>query len=239
MQFKAYTDKGYIRERNEDNHLLKLDPYPVVVVADGMGGHRAGKIASKIAVESIDNYDFNFDYTENILDEIKEAVILANNQIIEKGRKNPSQQGMGTTISLAIVYNKKLFIGHVGDSRIYLYRNKQLERITTDDSLVNELIKKGKISPEDAFDHPQKHILTQALGLDEHINIEVDEISLKQGDILLFCTDGLTDMLREEEISKIVNSYNSDIEILAKKLGDKALENGGNDNVTLITGIIN
>ena len=238
MKFKAYTDKGNIRERNEDNYLIKLDPYPIIVVADGMGGHKAGKVASNIAVESIKGFKFTFN-NNNMLYDIKNAVKDANNKIIKKGSENPVQQGMGTTISLAVVIDNQLYIGHVGDSRIYLYRNQQLQRITTDDSLVNELVKKGKISSEEAFDHPQKHILTQALGLEKDIKVETNNILLKENDILLFCTDGLTDMIREQEIANIIDSNTSDIEVLARKLGDKALENGGNDNITLITGIIN
>ncbi|MGM0410464.1 MAG: Stp1/IreP family PP2C-type Ser/Thr phosphatase [Bacillota bacterium] len=237
MKFESFTTKGNVRKNNEDNFLLKLKPFPLIVVADGMGGHKAGDVASQVAVDLIKNYEFEFE--KEILDEIEDLFNMVNKEIITIGSKNPEYKGMGTTLSLALIYNNKLYIGHIGDSRIYIYRNSKLEKITTDDSLVNELIEKGKISKGEAFNHPQKHILTQALGTDYKINIEKKIVELKDNDILLFCTDGLTDMIREEKIEEIIANNFSDINILAKKLGKKALENGGSDNITLITGIIN
>lgn len=237
MKFESFTTKGNVRKNNEDNFLLKLKSFPLIVVADGMGGHKAGDVASQVAVDLIKNYEFEFE--KEILDEIEGLFNMVNKEIITIGSKNPEYKGMGTTLSLALIYNNKLYIGHIGDSRIYIYRNSKLEKITTDDSLVNELIEKGKISKGEAFNHPQKHILTQALGTDYKINIEKKIVELKDNDILLFCTDGLTDMIREEKIEEIIANNFSDINILARKLGKKALENGGSDNITLITGIIN
>ena len=237
MEFKSFTSKGNVRENNEDNYLLKLEPYPLIVVADGMGGHRAGDVASQIAVDFIKKYKFDLDH--DILAEIENLIKMINEKIINKGKKNQKYKGMGTTLSLALIYKKKLYIGHIGDSRIYLYRNQKLEKVTTDDSLVNELIESGRLSPGEAFDHPQKHILTQALGTDYDINIEKETVKLKDDDILMFCTDGLTDMIREKRIEEIIAEHTSDINTLAQKLGNKALENGGSDNITLITGIIN
>ena len=237
MEFESFTSKGNIRENNEDNFLIKHEPFPLIVVADGMGGHKAGDVASQVAVDLIKNYEFEFD--KEILDEVEDLINMVNREIINLGSKNPEYKGMGTTLSLALIYNNKLYIGHIGDSRIYIYRNANLEKITTDDSLVNELIENGKISKGEAFNHPQKHILTQALGTDFTINIENKIIELNDNDILLFCTDGLTDMIREEKIEEIITNNFSDINILTKKLGKKALENGGSDNITLITGIIN
>lgn len=237
MKFQSFTNRGNVRKNNEDNYLLKLEPFPLIVVADGMGGHRAGDIASKIAVDFIKNYEFNL--KKDISAEIKELIYRTNDKIIREGSEKPEYRGMGTTLSLALIFKKTLYVGHIGDSRIYLYRNGSLEKITTDDSFVNELIESGRISSGEAFDHPQKHILTQALGIDDDINVENDKLSLKKDDILLFCTDGLTDMIREDRIEEIIDSFSSDIDGLAQKLGKKALENGGSDNITLITGIIN
>lgn len=236
MEFKSFSSKGNVRKNNEDNYLLREDPFPVIVVADGMGGHRAGDVASQMAVDLIKNYEFNLE--NNILDEIKDLVNMVNNKIIDKGEENPEYKGMGTTLSLALIYDKNVYIGHIGDSRIYLFREKKLKKITTDDSLVNELIENGRLNPNEAFDHPQKHILTQALGIDEEINIETNKIKLQDDDLLLFCTDGLTDMIREEKIEEIISNH-TDLNTLTQKLGKKALENGGSDNITLITGIIN
>ena len=235
MEFKSFSSKGNVRKNNEDNYLLRKEPCPVIVVADGMGGHRAGDVASQMAVDLIKKYKFNFE--NNILNELNSLITMINNKIIEKGEENPEYKGMGTTLSLALIYNKKIYIGHIGDSRIYLFRDNELKKITTDDSLVNELIESGRLNPNEAFDHPQKHILTQALGIEEDINIETNEMELKDNDILLFCTDGLTDMIREENIEDIISNH-SDLNTITKKLGKKALENGGSDNVTLITGII-
>lgn len=237
MKFESFTSKGNIRENNEDNYLLQHKPFPLIVVADGMGGHKAGDVASQVAVDLIKNYEFELE--NDILEEIEKLINIVNKEIINIGSNNPEYKGMGTTLSLALINDNKLYIGHIGDSRIYNYRNSSLEKITTDDSLVNELIENGKISKGEAFNHPQKHILTQALGTDFEINIEKNIIELKNNDILLFCTDGLTDMIREEKIEEIMSNNFSDINILAKKLGKKALENGGNDNITLITGKIN
>lgn len=236
MEFKSFSSKGNVRKNNEDNYLLRKDPCPVIVVADGMGGHRAGDVASQMAVDIIKKYEFNLN--ENILDEINNLINIINKKIIKKGEDNPEYKGMGTTLSLALIYDNKIYIGHIGDSRIYLFREEELKKITTDDSLVNELIESGRLNPNEAFDHPQKHILTQALGIDRDIKIETNEISLKENDLLLFCTDGLTDMIREENIEGIISNH-SDLNTITQKLGKKALENGGSDNITLITGIIN
>lgn len=236
MEFKSFSSKGNVRENNEDNYLLRKDPCPVIVVADGMGGHRAGDVASQMAVDFIKEYDFNLD--KDILNEINNLITMINKNIIKKGEDTPEYKGMGTTLSLALIYDEKIYIGHIGDSRIYLFRENELKKITTDDSLVNELIESGRINPNEAFDHPQKHILTQALGIDKDINIETNEIKLKENDLLLFCTDGLTDMIREENIEEIISNH-SDLNTITQKLGKKALENGGSDNITLITGIIN
>ncbi|MGM0436827.1 MAG: Stp1/IreP family PP2C-type Ser/Thr phosphatase [Bacillota bacterium] len=236
MEFKSFSSKGNVRKNNEDNYLLRKAPFPVIVVADGMGGHRAGDVASQMAVDLIKNYKFNFE--KNILDEIKDLVNMVNNKIIDKGEENPEYKGMGTTLSLALIHDKNVYIGHIGDSRIYLFRENKLKKITTDDSLVNELIENGRLNPNEAFDHPQKHILTQALGIDEEINIETNKIELQDDDLLLFCTDGLTDMIREGKIEEIISNH-TDLNTLTQKLGKKALENGGSDNITLITGIIN
>jgi len=235
MEFKSFSSKGNVRKNNEDNYLLRKDPCHVIVVADGMGGHRAGDVASQMAVDFIKEYEFNLE--ENILEEINSLIKMINKKIIKKGEDNPEYKGMGTTLSLALIYDNKIYIGHIGDSRIYLFREDELKKITTDDSLVNELIESGRLNPNEAFDHPQKHILTQALGIDKDINIETNEIKLKENDLLLFCTDGLTDMIREENIAEIISNH-SDLNTITQKLGKKALENGGSDNITLITGII-
>ncbi|MFW6287266.1 MAG: Stp1/IreP family PP2C-type Ser/Thr phosphatase [bacterium] len=230
MRYAVYSNKGKVRIDNEDNYLIKEKSVPLFAVADGMGGHQAGEIASQIAVQSLEKYDFDY---ENILDEIKSSINRANDLIYEQGQKELEFEGMGTTLSMGIIYNMQLFIGHVGDSRIYLHRDKQLKQLTTDHSLVNELVENNQITCQEAFDHPQKNIITQALGTSEKLKIDSKVVELKNGDLILFSTDGLHDMLRLNEIEDILNS-NENIEELVKLLGEQALNKGGSDNITLI-----
>lgn len=230
LRYAVYSNKGKVRIDNEDSYLIKEKPLPLFAVADGMGGHQAGEIASKIAVQSLGEYDFG---NENIPEEIVSSINKANNLIYEQGKKELEFEGMGTTLSMGIIYKMQLFIGHVGDSRIYLYRNNELEQLTTDDSLVNELVESRQISSHEAFNHPQKNVITQALGTSEELKIQSKEIDLKIGDRILFSTDGLHDMLRFNEIEELLNS-NKKIDELVNQLGEQALKKGGNDNITLI-----
>jgi len=241
LDYAIYTDRGKIRNKNEDSYLLKKEPYPLIAVADGMGGHQAGEIASKLAVNSL--ADYNFNYKENILKEIEEAIKQINQHIVEEGSKNKKYREMGTTLSMGIIYKQRLYLGHIGDSRIYLLRDDTLNQLTTDHSLVHELLEKKEISCNEAFDHPQKHIITQALGLEIELKIETKKIKLKEKDLLLFCTDGLTDMIRTRDIENIINSYiiNNNpfnLEELSNILGEKAISKGGNDNITIIVAFI-
>ena len=237
MTFSVYTNKGTKRKTNEDSYLIKEGECSVVItVADGMGGHRAGDIASKLAVEYIDEY--NFDFSGDLKEDLKEAIIGANDYIIKQGEKNEEYRGMGTTLSIGVIYKNMLYIGHIGDSRIYLYHNRELQQLTSDHSLVNSLLEKGRISKNEAEDHPRKHILTQALGIEEDLEIEINDLPLTQGDHLLFCTDGLTDMLNFEEIREIMEENQGEVDLISRLLGERAMESGGNDNITLVTGII-
>ncbi len=231
MRFEVYTDKGKVRENNEDSFLANLDPFPIFAVADGMGGHRAGEVASKIAIDYIRDYDFY--NKKDLLMEIESLITEINSEIYIKGKKHQDYSGMGTTLSLGLINNLELYIGHIGDSRIYLFRNGQLEQITTDHSLVNKLLQKEQITRDEAFNHPQRHILTQSLGTDIDVKVEVRKVPLVSGDILLFCTDGLSDMIRFQELEKIILE-NNDLAELSTRLGEKAMKNGGSDNITLI-----
>jgi len=238
MDYSVYYDKGKQRTNNEDNYIIDSNSnYSLVCVADGMGGHNAGEVASKIAVNSINNY--NFDLDSNLTEEIKKIIIKSNQKILDKGANCPEYEGMGTTLSLGLIYQKKLFIGHVGDSRIYLYRNHTLQKLTSDHTLVNELVKKEKIDVNDVSNHPQKHVLTQALGIDDNLKVETKKCSLAKRDLLILCTDGLTDMINEDNIENTINNSEFDAEVITRKLGEKALKNGGRDNLTIIVLILN
>jgi len=234
MSFHIFTNIGNNRQKNEDSYLI-LQPendVAILAVADGMGGHNAGEIASEIAVESIREYDF--DFNDNIISQIKSAINEANKNIIDHAKEDKDFQDMGTTLTLSLLINNKLFYGHVGDSRIYIF-NDELKQITKDHSLVNDLIDNNSIKPGEAFDHPQKNIITQALGIDKDLKIQTNELDITKKDIIMLCTDGLSDMIRFENIEAVLKKDKSLKEII-EELGSKALKNGGTDNITIIMG---
>ncbi len=230
LEYVVYTNRGKVRQDNEDSYLVKETPFPLFAVADGMGGHQAGEVASQLAVDFLDSYAFD---AGNLFFDIEEAIKKANEEILKLGISNLSYRGMGTTLSMGIFCGQKLFIGHVGDSRIYLFRDKELKQLTTDHSLVNELLENKQITCQEAFNHPQRHIITQALGISQELSVEVKEIGLMSGDIILLSTDGLHDMLCCQEIEELL-ATGKDIESISKLMGEKAMDKGGSDNITFI-----
>lgn len=239
MRFGVKTDKGMLREINEDSYNI-ISGYPGIpvsfVVADGMGGHNSGEIASKMAVDFISNHILQFPEAfqkDDISEEIKEMVRLANLSVFNKSLENEANQGMGTTLVLAIVQNKKLIIGHIGDSRAYLIRNGKLSRITTDHSYIEELIKSGTLTRKEAENHPKKNIITRALGCSDEVEVDIYTMDIMDKDIFLLCTDGLTNMLEEEELIKIVENTDDPVEA-CNKLIDTANNKGGEDNITAV-----
>ncbi|MFW5787956.1 MAG: Stp1/IreP family PP2C-type Ser/Thr phosphatase [Halanaerobiales bacterium] len=239
MEFNVFTDKSKFRQINEDSFIVEeRKDYVLAAVADGLGGHKAGNIASSIAVDFFEDYNFKIqEATENIFTEIVNVINRINKKIIKMSHDNPDYKGMGTTLSLVLIVDYKLYLGHVGDSRIYLLRNGSLRQLTIDDTLVQNMVDHERIKPEEVFGHPRGHILTQGLGVDESPEIETNEFSLKQGDCLLLCTDGLSDTLPAEKVEDILKK-NLQKENPAQILGRKAIENEAQDNVTVLTGII-
>lgn len=156
MEYVVYTNKGKVRPENEDSYLIKETPYPLFAVADGMGGHQAGEVASQLAVKFLESAEFDY---QDILESIRLTIEGANREIYNKGMLDSSYTGMGTTLSMGIIYENRLYIGHVGDSRIYLIRDNELIQLTTDHSLVNELIVNKQITRQEAFNHPRKILL--------------------------------------------------------------------------------
>lgn len=232
------TNIGLVREKNEDNYLLlESERYFLCAVADGMGGYKAGEIASNITVNTIGLYFKNS--TEGNSEEIKiptmitQAIGLANKAIKDEAERNAKYEGMGSTITLAIIdkIEKIAYIGNVGDSRTYLYREESLKQITDDHSLVRELEKKGEITPLQAKNYDKKNIITRALGSENEVKEDIFEISLKTDDKLLLCSDGLTNNVSEETIIEKINGNSKDS---INELINKANENGGTDNITLI-----
>ncbi|MCF8009347.1 MAG: Stp1/IreP family PP2C-type Ser/Thr phosphatase [Halanaerobiales bacterium] len=236
MSFHAFNNIGNIRENNEDSYLISQlsSDSLLLAVADGMGGHNAGEVASDLAIKSLKNSSFNDQ--ESILDQLKKAIIEANKYIIDFSNQKEAYKEMGTTLTVVMIKGEILYFGHVGDSRIYIYQDK-LKQITTDHSLVNDLVKKNAINPDQVFDHPNKNIITQALGIDKNLEIQLDKIKLNSDTLIMLCTDGLTDMLRFEQIEAVFEKNDEHRQIL-DELGKKALDNGGQDNITIIIGKI-
>ncbi|MBF8436809.1 Stp1/IreP family PP2C-type Ser/Thr phosphatase [Halanaerobiaceae bacterium Z-7014] len=233
---RGITDRGNLRDKNEDSYLVRLNQNNILAVADGMGGHKGGEVASSTAIEMLDeiNFDCNDEYNQyfqNIFSGI-------NNRIIDKGLDDPTLKGMGTTLSVCLICNDKLYYGHVGDSRIYLYRNENLSKLSTDHSYVNQLVTKGKISKEEAFNHPKRNILTQAIGLERNLDLDTGMVELNSGDYILICSDGLSDMVREKEIELIISNLYPEVDEINDKLLTDALAAGGSDNITFISCLI-
>ncbi len=235
MLFGAATDIGKVRKVNEDNFLIGTgESFPYIVVADGMGGHRAGEVASRIAVEVIDaelekNLSTALDYVE-AGEVLRQAFISANAKIYAYSKENHKVMGMGTTLTLAMVYQQKLIIAHVGDSRVYAIDKKRIQQITKDHSYVQELVSRGEITKEQAKNHPQKNYITRAMGVEDIIKVDII-IKPYDGEKILVCSDGLTNMLDDSEIFEILNNV-KDLDGAAKILVDKANEAGGYDNIT-------
>jgi PPM family protein phosphatase len=240
VRFAVKTDKGMIREINEDSCNV-LAGYPGVpvsfIIADGMGGHNSGEIASKMAVDFVSSYVLEFPEKfldeENIQDAIVEVIKAANNKVFISANESPETIGMGTTLIIAVICNKKLYIGHVGDSRVYLIRDNIIEQLTTDHSFIEELLQKGSISKTEAENHPRKHVITRAIGCIEDIEADIYISNIKDRDIFILCTDGLTNMLNDDEIYKIAQE-NEEVEGICNLLVDMANEKGGEDNITVM-----
>ncbi len=230
MKYIGKTDTGLRRDHNEDRYLADG---LLFIVADGMGGHRAGEVASNDSIRVVTEYlerESGKGTPETIL---AEAIMRANEVIFEKARSDVNLAGMGTTFTCALLSGRRVVIGHVGDSRAYLWRAGQLTQLTEDHSLVAELVKEGRISPEEAFSHPQRNIITKALGVEPMVEVDVATYNLEAGDLLLLCSDGLTTMLRDAEITAHL-ARTQDLEQLSDLLIAEANAHGGVDNVTVV-----
>ena len=234
----ATSDVGKAREINEDYFYISYpdDEIQLFILADGMGGYNGGEIASKLAVTTAKNYILtNFDKNkvdrEDLLNLLKSSIQYANMIVFEKSRENVEISNMGTTLDICLIYENKAFISHIGDSRIYKIRKGTMRKLTKDHSYVQQLVDEGKITKEESKKHPKKNMLMKALGCTTYV--ESDEIvcSFIQGDTILMCSDGLTNMVEEAEIEKIINENPADA---TKMLVQRANDLGGNDNVTAI-----
>lgn len=238
MRAFAKTDVGKLRDINEDYYFISSpeDEIQVFILADGMGGYNGGEVASKIATTTALSYiKSNFPNIpkekEDILNLIKSAMEYANMIVYEKSSEDKELEGMGTTLEVSLIYNNKVYIGHVGDSRIYRIRKDFIRKLTRDHSYVQKLVKDGKITEEEARNHPKKNMLMKALGCTAFLEPDVTVKSLMKDDIILMCSDGLSNMLKDEEICEIIKEQGV---FSAEKLVENANENGGYDNITAI-----
>ncbi len=221
------TDTGRQRPANEDSAIARA---PVFVVADGMGGARAGEVASRLA---IDAFQEGLPDSGNSEEMLAGRVREANRAIYDKALEEPDLQGMGTTLTAAYLDDARLAIAHVGDSRAYLFRDGELRRLTQDHSLVDELVRRGKLTEEQAAEHPQRSIITRALGIERDVEVDTWSYPVRAGDVLLLCSDGLTSMVSEERVAKVLSTVAS-LERAAGKLIEAANEAGGRDNITVV-----
>ena len=238
MKIFAKSDVGKAREMNQDYFFVSNseDEIKLFILADGMGGYNGGEVASSLATQSAKNYILNnFNKIEHdketILKLIKNAVEYANMVVYEKSKKEKELEGMGTTIEVCLIYNNKVYIGHVGDSRVYRLRKEFFRKLTKDHSYVEQLIEDGTISKEEAYNHPKKNMLTKALGCTAFVEPDCLVKGFLKGDILLISSDGLTNMIKDEEIYNIIKN---NPEKAVDELVEKANQNGGYDNITVI-----
>lgn len=241
MKVGAFSATGKVRQINEDYYYIPQDinnDILLVMVADGMGGHKAGEIASKMAVElSVKYISENFyqyrAQEHGIAKLINEAILRANHAIFEKSMSDSEFEGMGSTLTIAVIDDDNIYIGHVGDSRAYIVKEENIYQITSDHSYVEQLIQNGTITREEAENHPQKNVITKAMGSDLIVEADIIIRAFQKNDKLLLCTDGLTNHLKNEQILEIIQS-NESCQDTAEKLVESANDLGGTDNITAI-----
>lgn len=238
MRIVAKTDKGKVRDSNQDAYAVGEFSDEVVwsVVCDGMGGAAGGNIASALAVKVISD-KINASYSEQMRDYsikymLDSALTAANIEVFDFAEAQPDLRGMGTTVVCAIVRDNQAYIAHAGDSRAYVIRNGIIRQITTDHSMVQDLLSRGKITAEQAEHHPNKNIITRAVGVDKGIEIDFEQIDLEDEDTLLICTDGLSNYVSNDEILELM--CDGKHYAFADRLVKKANENGGGDNITVV-----
>ena len=235
MKWSKISHVGLVRKNNEDNSCV-YDDIPLLAVADGMGGHRAGEIASKLALEALVSYlKENSDIVQkDPVGALKQAFGYANTTVYHRAQEEAEKfRGMGTTIAAVIPGGDKLYIAHVGDSRVYLLRGDEIRLLTTDHSLVNELVKSGGLTAAEAENHPQRNVLTRAIGTAPSVEVDIDIELTQRGDIIILCTDGLSNRVNLEEIKEMARQ-NESLGKRAKDLIERALAQGGDDNVTVV-----
>ncbi|MBS0420998.1 MAG: Stp1/IreP family PP2C-type Ser/Thr phosphatase [Proteobacteria bacterium] len=245
LRFVGLTDTGKVREHNEDTIAFDAD-IGLLVLADGMGGYNAGEVASGIAVKTIVNLvreqvereDMNVQDRESGLSRptiiLRDAIHRANKIIYQTARTQPQCEGMGTTVVAALFFDNRITIAHVGDSRLYRQRSDKLEQVTMDHSLLQELVDRGFYSAEEAQRAANKNYVTRALGVEPNVDVEIQESVVQKGDAYMLCSDGLSDMVEDEDIHLTINTFSDNLDTVAKQLIQLANDNGGRDNVSVV-----
>ncbi len=240
LEIFGLTDEGLVRDHNEDYISWNADS-GLVILADGMGGHNAGEVASELAVTSI------VDALEEVLspdikgacdmdfeEVVHEAVVFANDEINLHAKTHPECTGMGTTIVMSLFHDDSVILASVGDSRIYRFRKGELKQVTTDHSLVQEMIDNGYMSEEEAENSTNRNLITRALGIAEEVNVDVTKSEIEKDDIYLLCSDGLSDMIPDDLIFSTLVKARRDLKRASEELVKQAKEHGGHDNVSVI-----
>lgn len=238
MRVLSFSEKGCIRKNNEDSFLV-LPEHGLYAVADGMGGHRAGEVASSTALQELEKWVPGLTGSEGqaLEDGLTEAFIQANRIVNESSTTKAENAGMGTTLTVLLVRSETVVITHVGDSRAYLWRTEALTSLTEDHSLVGELVRLGQISTEEAEKHPQRHVLMRAVGADPKIEVDCRSIDLQTGDVFLLCTDGFSNMISDQELAEEFHGPDSWEEGF-ERLRKLTLERGAPDNFTALCCIL-
>ena len=235
------TDVGLKRGHNEDNYLIN-EELNLYVVADGMGGHAGGEYASAIAVNTVEEVVTSLEAGQAGIDsddpveitkhKLSESIRLAGRRIFEKAKEQPEYHGMGTTVVVMLARGGNAYIAHVGDSRVYLQRDNQLEQVTEDHSLIAEKIRHGLITPEEAKNHKMRNVITRSLGYQEDVEVDLSVRAIRRGDQFLLCSDGLSGLVEDEEMNQVMGEKRP--QAAARMLVELACERGGDDNITTV-----
>lgn len=245
LRLVGETDIGRVREHNEDT--IAFDPeIGLLVVADGMGGYNAGEVASGIAVKTIVNLvqasvereDMRVNDPATGMSRssiiLRDAIHRANKIIYQTARTQPQCEGMGTTVVSALFFDNKIAVAHVGDSRLYRLRNEKFEQVTMDHSLLQELVDRGFYSAEEAQRAANKNYVTRALGVEPNVDVEVQEVPVQKGDFYILCSDGLSDMVEDDDIHLTISTFGANLDTVAKQLIQLSNDNGGRDNISVV-----
>jgi PPM family protein phosphatase len=221
------THTGRKRRHNEDAYVLQP---PLFAIADGMGGARAGEVASRLAAAALQSGEVDGNGKERV----SALIQAANRSVYERSSQDAEVAGMGTTMTVALVEDATVTLGHVGDSRAYVLRDGELEQLTDDHSLVAELVRGGKLSAEEAEHHPQRSVITRALGTDPDVDVDTFTVEAEDGDVFVLCSDGLTDMVGDDEIGEVLAASRENLKEAAEELVRRANKAGGQDNITVV-----